>query len=98
MFGNWLNGVDKKTKMQIRVGTYALVWPLWNCRNDVIFNKSIKCQYFTGYLHGYKLNPQMVLPSTGGATSAYEFYVFPSKDGCTSYLRPMLLDVFKMHM
>jgi hypothetical protein len=24
--------------------------------------------------------------------------VFPSKDGCTSYLRPMLLDVFKMHM
>jgi hypothetical protein len=40
MFGNWLSGLDKKTRAQICVGTCALVWSLWNCRNDVIFNKN----------------------------------------------------------
>lgn len=39
MFGNWLNGIDKDTKARIRVGTCAIVWSLWNCRNDIIFNK-----------------------------------------------------------
>jgi hypothetical protein len=39
MFGNWLNGIYKDTKAQIRVGTCAIVWSLWNCRNDIIFNK-----------------------------------------------------------
>jgi hypothetical protein len=39
MFGNRLNGVDKITKAQIRVGTCALVWALWNYRNDIVFNK-----------------------------------------------------------
>ena len=39
MFGNWLNGVDKDTKARIRIGICALLWALWNCRNDVVFNK-----------------------------------------------------------
>ena len=39
MFGIWLNGVDKNTKARIRVGACALVWSIWNCRNDIIFNK-----------------------------------------------------------
>jgi hypothetical protein len=39
MFRNWLNGVDKITKARIRVGTCALVWALWNYRNDTVFNK-----------------------------------------------------------
>ena len=38
MFGNWLNGIDKKTKARIRIGVCAIVWAIWNCRNDVIFN------------------------------------------------------------
>jgi hypothetical protein len=41
MFGNWLNGVDKKTKVRIRVGVCALVWAIWNCRNDVVFNRAV---------------------------------------------------------
>jgi hypothetical protein len=40
MFGNWLNGVDKSYKKSIRIGISALCWALWNCRNDVIFNRS----------------------------------------------------------
>ena len=42
MFGNWLNGIDKKTKGRIRVGVCALVWAIWNCRNDVVFNRQTK--------------------------------------------------------
>jgi hypothetical protein len=39
MFGNWLNGVDRKTRARIRIGVSALCWSIWNCRNDIIFNK-----------------------------------------------------------
>jgi hypothetical protein len=39
MFGNWLNGVEKKSKAQIRTGICALMWAIWNCRNDLVFNK-----------------------------------------------------------
>jgi hypothetical protein len=39
MFGNWLNGVEKQTKAQICVGICALIWAIWNCRNDLVFNK-----------------------------------------------------------
>jgi hypothetical protein len=40
LFGNLLNGIDKKTKERIRVGVCALVWTIWNCRNEVVFNRS----------------------------------------------------------
>ena len=39
MFGNWLNGVDRKSKARIRIGVSALCWSIWRCRNDIIFNK-----------------------------------------------------------
>jgi hypothetical protein len=39
MFGNWLNKIEKKTKAQICVGIHALEWAIWNCRNDIVFNK-----------------------------------------------------------
>ena len=39
LFGNWLHGVSKKDKAQIRVGACALLWAIWNKRNDNIFNK-----------------------------------------------------------
>jgi hypothetical protein len=39
MFGNWLNGVAKKDKVHIRVGVCALLWAIWNVRNDYIFNR-----------------------------------------------------------
>jgi hypothetical protein len=40
MFRNWLNGVEKQTNARIRVGVCALIWALWNCRNDMVFNKT----------------------------------------------------------
>ena len=40
MFGNWLNGVEKKTKARIRIGVAAICWSIWNCRNNIIFNRA----------------------------------------------------------
>jgi hypothetical protein len=40
MFGNWLNEIEPIVKARIRVGVCALVWAIWNCRNDVVFNKT----------------------------------------------------------
>jgi hypothetical protein len=40
LFGNWLAGVEKKDKVQIRVGFYALLCAIWNIQNDYIFNNA----------------------------------------------------------
>ena len=39
MFGSWLDGVHKSLRAQIRVGSCALLWSIWRCRNDIVFNK-----------------------------------------------------------
>ena len=40
MFSDWLTGLDKSTKARIRIGVCAFIWAIWNCRNDVVFNRS----------------------------------------------------------
>ena len=40
LFGNWLHGIDSKTKAIIRIGVCAFLWAIWNCRNDVVFNNT----------------------------------------------------------
>jgi hypothetical protein len=32
IFGNWLNGVDPRFKVLIRVGANAVIWALWICK------------------------------------------------------------------
>jgi hypothetical protein len=39
LFGNWLKGIPKKELIQIRVRVCAVIWTMWNTRNDFIFNK-----------------------------------------------------------
>jgi hypothetical protein len=39
LFGNWLKGIPKKDLIKIRVGVGAVIWTMWNTRNDFIFNK-----------------------------------------------------------
>jgi hypothetical protein len=39
LFGTWLNGVEPITAGHIRIGVCALLWAIWNCRNDMIFNR-----------------------------------------------------------
>jgi hypothetical protein len=38
IFGNWLNGVDPRFKVLIRVGAVVVIWSLWLCRNDKVFD------------------------------------------------------------
>jgi hypothetical protein len=38
MFGNWLVGIDNKYRILIRVGVLALIWSLWLCRNNLVFD------------------------------------------------------------
>jgi hypothetical protein len=45
LFGNWLQGVSKEDKVQIRVGACALLWAIWNVRNDFVFNISSKTSF-----------------------------------------------------
>jgi hypothetical protein len=45
LFGSWLNGVSKVDKAQIRVGACALLWAIWNTRNDFIFNRETKSSF-----------------------------------------------------
>jgi hypothetical protein len=45
LFGNWLAGIPKKVITQIRVGVCALLWAIWNMRNDIIFNNATTCSF-----------------------------------------------------
>jgi hypothetical protein len=38
IFGNWLHGIDHKFRILLRVGAIAIIWSLWLCRNDKVFN------------------------------------------------------------
>jgi hypothetical protein len=38
IFGNWLHGIDQRFRTLLRVGALAVVWSLWLCRNDKVFN------------------------------------------------------------
>jgi hypothetical protein len=40
LFGKWLNGIDKVVKERIRIGVCALLWAIWNCQNDIVFNSA----------------------------------------------------------
>jgi hypothetical protein len=59
LFGNWLNGVANKDKGYIRVGVCALLWAIWNVRNDFVFNKKKLSIIPAGYPYGYALDPYM---------------------------------------
>lgn len=45
LFGSWLNGIDRKSKELISIGVVATLWAIWNCRNDIIFNKT-SCSHY----------------------------------------------------
>jgi hypothetical protein len=66
MFGTWLNNQHKKIKGLIWVGTTALCWAIWRCRNDVIFKKlktnSIMQVIFREHT-GYDLRPNYSVTS-----------------------------------
>jgi hypothetical protein len=83
LFGNWLNEVSRKVKGHIRVGVCALLWAIWNVRNDFIFNKKKFSIFSAGYPLGYSLDPYVVLYPTGGCAPGLGYWVQPLGDGST---------------
>ena len=45
LFGTWLNRVEPGLAKHIRLGVCALVWALWNCRNDLVFNRTTNIHF-----------------------------------------------------
>jgi hypothetical protein len=41
IIGNWLHGIDLRFRTFIRVGELVVIWSLWLCRNDKVFNDRI---------------------------------------------------------
>ena len=39
LFGTCPVGIESETARHIRVGACALLWAIWNCRNDLAFNR-----------------------------------------------------------
>ena len=45
LFGSWLDVIDSETARHIRVGVCALLWAVWNCRNDLVFNNTTNIHF-----------------------------------------------------
>ena len=45
LFGTWLTGIEPELARHIRVGVCALLWTIWTCRNDLVFNRT-SCIHF----------------------------------------------------
>jgi hypothetical protein len=39
LYGNWVNGIDRKTKAKIHIGVSTLCCFIWNFRNNIVFNR-----------------------------------------------------------
>ena len=46
LFGTWLTSVEPNIAGHIWIGICALLWAIWNCKNDMIFNR----QHFSTFL------------------------------------------------
>jgi hypothetical protein len=92
LFGNWLNGIFKLEKVNIKVGICALMWSIWYVRNEFIFNKS----KFPSFLQVIPLTTHwihVVFSPVGGATSGHGYWVQPFGNGCSGYLQPIRVAV-----
>jgi hypothetical protein len=65
IFGKRLHGIDYKYIILLRIGAMALIWSLWLCRNDKVFNNKI---YLAHYLSLYEDTPYMVATSSHGGS------------------------------
>jgi hypothetical protein len=88
LFGNWLKGIPKKDLIQVRVSVCAVIWALWNTRNDFMFNKPKKLLP-TSYPYGCPLDPYVVLSPTRGASGGDGFRVQLVGDGRSRFIQPV---------
>jgi hypothetical protein len=95
IFGNWLNRIDKCTKARIRVGVCAIMWAIWNHRNDVIFNRVGRAQFLQVIdPQGYVLDQYVGLSPIGRPAATYRFWMHTVDGGHLGYLQPGWLTAF----
>jgi hypothetical protein len=78
-------GVDRQSKARIHIGTSALCWSIWRCRNDIVFNKNF-FSLFAGYPYDGALGTTLGLSSTPGATGCHGYWMHTAADGRSGYL------------
>ena len=69
LFGTWLNGVDIHIAKHIRIGICALLWAIWNTRNDMILmvqHSPIFCRLSTKLQPGSVYDRYSLMRTTGG--------------------------------
>ena len=45
LFRTWLAGVEHTIAARIQIGICALLWAIWNCRNDFILNRQYNLNF-----------------------------------------------------
>jgi hypothetical protein len=66
LFGNWLEGVEKKERAQIQVGVCALLWAIWHVCNDYIINRAKPNSFMQVIPLATHWILYVVLPTTNG--------------------------------
>ena len=92
LFETWLVGIESKTARDIRVGVCALLWAIWNCRNDLAF-KNNNYSFFAGFIPSYCADPYVVVTHSDGGQGAFGYWIYPLGDGSSGYLQPVWLAV-----
>ena len=81
--------VDNITAARIQIGICALMWAIWNCRNDMIFNRQHTLTFYVGHLQSYRMDPYVVLTHSYGLQGAFGYWVQPMGDGGSGYIQPV---------
>jgi len=93
LFGTWLDGIEPQTARHIRVGVCALLWAVWNCRNDLVFNRTINTHFVAGYLPSHCVDPYVVAAHSDGGQGAFGYWIYPMGDGNSGYIQPVWMAV-----
>jgi hypothetical protein len=84
IFGNWLHGIDLRFRTLLRVGALGVVWSLWLCRNNKVFNdKNYSLQM-------YRYSSFMVTSAVGGASRPIYGGLYMIGGYCEEYFFPYM--------
>jgi hypothetical protein len=72
IFGNWLRGIEEKTKARIHIGVSTLCWAIWKCP---LFLTRLEFKFFTGYALSCALDTTMTFPPPGGPVGDYGYWM-----------------------
>jgi hypothetical protein len=86
-----VSGGGKKYKEQIRVSVCALLWGIWNTRNDFIFNNTKIFIFHAGYTAGYLLDLYVVIPITNREAQEFGNLVQTAREGCAWFMQLVYL-------